>query len=93
MLGKIIKPNERFQAYPEEIPAGFKDLIKCLDDEAVQKLTAAKNVEYHVKEELYECVEKKKGEWWVINGASKKPIHEKFMKHEAAVALQTSLNR
>jgi hypothetical protein len=93
MLGQIIKPNQRFQAYPEEIPAGFRDLIRCLDDEELQKITEAKNAEYHVKEQLYQCIEKKKGEWWVINGASKKPIHEQPMKYETATALQNSLNR
>ncbi len=29
---KIIKPNERFQAYPHEIPAVFRDQIIPLDD-------------------------------------------------------------
>ena len=31
---KIIKPNQRFFAFPEEIPAGFKDTIILLEGQA-----------------------------------------------------------
>lgn len=92
MLGKIIKPNERFQAYPEDIPKAFADLIKCLEDEEVQKLVANKNKEYHVPELLYELKEDESGGWWVVNGASKKPINPKPLTQVAAVTLQNSVN-
>ncbi len=30
--GRIIKPNQTFYAKPEDIPKGFRDLVKPLDD-------------------------------------------------------------
>ena len=39
MFGKIIKPNERFKAFPRDIPENFKDIIVPLEkyDEAQEK--------------------------------------------------------
>lgn len=37
MPGRIIKPNQVFSAYPDEIPPGFRDVVKPVDKSEVFK--------------------------------------------------------
>ena len=41
---KIAKPGERFWAYPEDIPEGFKDTIISLDGEVIVKVGEKKTL-------------------------------------------------
>lgn len=52
--GRIIKPNQFFWAYPEEIPQAFRDSVKPVDDKLVfegksekQEIAQTESVEPH----------------------------------------------
>jgi len=92
LYGKIIKPNQVFSAYPEDIPEAFSDVVKCLDDEEVQRLVLSSDRQYHVKEALYEIHEQAAGRFYVINGSTRKPLHTNPTSKEEAIKLRDSLN-
>jgi len=90
--GRIIKPNERFQACPEDIPEAFKDLLQCIDTPVIQKAAELPKHVYNVKEVIFELLEKEPGKWFVINAASKKALNEVPLTYESAIALQSAVN-
>jgi len=90
--GRIIKPNERFQSYPEDIPEAFKDLLQCIDSPIVQKAAELPKKVYDVKEVIFELLEKESGKWFVVNAASKKALNEVPLTYESAIALQSAVN-
>jgi hypothetical protein len=93
MLGTIIKPGQRFRAYPHEIPEAFRDLVEPLDAEAVIKIEEKIALDEAEVEELYE-IRPAKGVGWfdVVNIASEKPINTKSLRKPDAEELLLSLN-
>lgn len=93
ILGKYVKPGDTFEAYPEQIPEGFKDLIKCISDKATQEQATKSLLKVYSKEFLYEVVaDKSKGWFNVVNSVTQKTINEKTLKQEDAEKLCATLN-
>lgn len=95
--GRIIKPGQVFKAKPEEIPAGFRNLVQLIsDEETVKAVSKAKEVEakkLQEPEDLFVIVpvEGKEGFFNVINSVDKKAINDKPLKEKAAKDLKASL--
>ena len=70
---KIVKPGERFTAYPEEIPVAFRDVIRALDPitEAQDDLNY---VEANVTRPVYilQPIEGDESLFDIVNGSGKK---------------------
>jgi len=90
---RIIKQNQIFEAYKEEIPKAFwKSIIQVGGgDEEVLKLVLGEPKAYHIKEALYEiaCINSK---WFVMNPIFLTPINEEELTEEEAIKLCESLN-
>jgi hypothetical protein len=93
LSGKIIKPGQRFRAYPSEIPEAFRDLVECLDKEEVARIEKEVVLQETKVEELYE-IRPAKGVGWfdVVNIVSEKPINTKSLRKADAEELLQSLN-
>lgn len=102
--GKIVKPNEKFNAYPEEIPKAFYDTIIPIDDnEKVRRAQPPTKDNYTVKQtakyeivSVPELVEDDGASYQtilynVVNTDSKKPINDKPVTYEAAEELLVTL--
>lgn len=88
---RIIKPNETFAAYPEDIPVGFKNLIVCLDTPEIQK-KASIPPPVIPKEALFGMEKNPNGGWDVVNNETLKPMNTEPLKKAAAQELLDSLN-
>jgi hypothetical protein len=102
---QIIKPNEKFSAYPEEISESFKDVIICLEEEAVVEKKQAQapvvklfGVKKRPKTDGDEDPGKdKKGKvksWYnVVNKDNKKVMNPNALTQANAKTLAKSLNK
>ena len=92
LFGRIIKPNETFQAYPEEIPDSFKDCLRCLDEEALKEDIERVEEEVEITP-VYDiiAVEGKPHFFDVINTVSGKAINEAPLKKKEALSLKETL--
>ena len=90
LQGQIIKPNQEFWAFAEDIPAAFMDCIVCLDDSKLQELKVAEKKVAETPEELYTLKKVKKG-WFNVVNAEGKAINEDLLSEEAAKELKTAL--
>jgi hypothetical protein len=83
---KIIKPNQIFLAFPEEIPNGFRDIIKPLEElpeDCDSKIISI--TKYGIK---------RRGAGWfdVVNVETDKPMNEKGLRKEDAEKLLAKLS-
>lgn len=76
---RIIKPNQKFRAYPEEIPTAFKDLVVVVNKDEAE---AAERVEEDPKLEYF--LKDKGGGWYDIVNSSGKVQNEKSLRKEEA---------
>jgi len=97
LSGRIIKPNERFFARPEDIPTGFKRFLQVVSDDVtvatVTKEKAEKTQQLAEPENLFtiEPDEEKEGFYNVVNSVDKKFINDKPLRKKAAENLLESL--
>ena len=83
--GKIIKPNQKFLAYPGDIPPSFMDVVIPLDKKAA-KLVRPKvgPVEYKL--------EPRGGNWFnIVNAKTGKRMNEKGLRRVEALKLVEKL--
>lgn len=95
MFGRIIKPGERFEAYPNEIPEAFRDVIRCLDEEGLKATinNPAAAAPPKPKEKLYKIAPSGVRGWFVvINIKSGKQASPTKLRKEAAMTLADTLN-
>lgn len=88
ILGKIIKPGERFKADPADIPPAFRDL--CLPLEEVKE---KQPVKLDITKSAYKLQQKGTGAWFDVVDANGKVINEKGLKKEIAEKLIIDLSR
>lgn len=83
--GKIIKPNQVFTAALEDIPMGFRDIIKPVSGELPQEVPTRSVTQHEIQS---------KGIGWfnVINSATGKPMNEKGLRKEDAEKLLAELS-
>jgi hypothetical protein len=87
--GKIIKPNQRFRAHPDEISEGFRDVIIPLSELPPSETDKPLDV---IKAE-YELRSRGAGGWFdIVNTATDKPVNDKALKRPAADKLLKELN-
>ena len=92
LFNSLIKPNQVISAYPEDIPARYKDILVCIDSTEMQEWAKKESEKALEKEFLYELVEKTHGWWEVVNRETKKAINEKSLRKADAETLRDSLN-
>ena len=90
---KIAKPNERFWAKPEDIPAGFRDTIVLVDGQKAPKAEKEEKVEkvFGIKKS-----KKKDGDtvlYDVINKKTKKVMSPNPLTKSQAKSLADTLNK
>jgi len=79
--GQIIKPNQKFQAYPGDIPPGFTDVVVPADKHSTEPIRPrVKPVEYKLKP--------RGGNWFDIeNAKTGKCMNEKGLRRVDALKL------
>jgi hypothetical protein len=86
--GRIIKPNQTFYAYPEDIPKGFKDVIRPVDEVAEaeeEPIVDSEPARFEIRH--------KSGPYYdVYNSSIDKKINEKGLKKEDAEELIKELS-
>jgi len=95
IMGRVLKKNDVFDAYPEQIPAAFKKYIVCISDKEVQvKATPAEHEKYISKEDvLYEIRPSLSKDWYnVVNKITGKPLNEKTLRLADAEKLAKAVN-
>ena len=81
--GKIIKPNQRFWAFPEQIPEGVSHVVIPVDpDEPTQKVTPM---------ETTFSIQTGSPGWYNVVDQNGKQINEKQLRQKDAEALVASL--
>lgn len=86
--GRIIKPNEVFRAYPDDIPKGFRDIVVPLDKVPLSKEEEPIDV---VKVD-YELRARGAGGWYdIFNKITDKKVNDRALKRDAAEKLLTEL--
>lgn len=91
---RIIKSGEVFEAYLDEIPEAFQDVIVCLDKSVLQATKDEKELEDSITEQQYEVMAIKGSKGWynVVNLQTGKPINTKKMRKGVAQDTLKSLN-
>jgi len=84
----MIKPNQKFWAYPYELPAGARDVIISLDDGVpLAKLTEAE-VETPPEVESHDYkLDHRGGGWYNVLDSNEKVVNENALKKEEAEEL------
>ena len=77
--GKIIKPNQKFFAYPSQIPANFRDVVTPLEE-----VPDLEKEEVTVEEPEY-SLSSRGGGWFDIVDSNEKVMNEKALKREDAL--------
>ncbi len=92
---RIIKPNQTFEAYPEEISPSFRNLIIPVSaDASFAKSTPREPTPEEVVKEKYTV--KPRGEskvWFDVIDSNGKVLNEKALKKETADQLKADLER
>lgn len=86
---KIIKPNQRFAAKPEEIPEGFRDVVVPADEKASEVLAKAETSKPTQKLEYY--LNLRGGGYYDVLDKNHKRQNEKALRKEAAEELVKKL--
>ena len=88
--GRRIKPGQVFDAYPSEIPEGFRDQVKPLGDKTTEEVFKETGI-IESKEPGFKK-ESKGGGWFdVINLKTGKVLNEKSLREEEADKLVEAL--
>jgi hypothetical protein len=95
--GRIIKPNQTFKAYPDDIPDGFKDVVKALEPLPEESpIETVSNFELEEAEQPSEKATPEGDEWeiepredeedaWnVVSTTSRKPMNERPLSRDEA---------
>lgn len=86
--GRIIKPNQKFKARPDEIPEGFRDVVVPLD-----KTQATEAPLPPIAKPQYSIRQKSPGWYDVVDDNSGKALNEKGLRPEAAKELIAQLQQ
>ena len=78
---RIIKPNQVFKAYEEEIPESFRDVVIPLDD-VVEQVSEKEDASTPQVTDFK--VVHRAGKWYDIESASGKKLNEKALSKEDA---------
>ena len=89
---RIIKPNERFSATVEEIPESFRDLVHCLDAEALKEAEKTTSNLLQGTEKLYKMKKIQGTKTYNVLGPEKKKINQEPLSRKDAMELRDSLN-
>ncbi len=89
LKGRIIKPNEKFQAYEHEIPKSFRDVIIPL--QTIPSTTKSPAPEVKGVDPVYTVKARGKGGWYDVVDANGKVLNEKALKKEVAEKLVQDL--
>lgn len=93
--GRIIKPNQQFRAYPEEIPVGFRDLVQPLEGQIFPQPEApeVEKLSKKAKEEpTYAKRATGQGWWEIYRTDTGKVVSEKKVRESEADDLLEQLN-
>jgi len=91
---RIIKPGQKFEAYPEDIPETARDLVVPADGAvAMWPNERAKVIQEDIKgaKPIYTTRQRDNTEWWDIYDVNGKKINEKGLPKEAAEKLIQNL--
>ena len=88
---RIIKPNEVFDAYPEDIPETFRDMIVPLDGEVKKQQEAVVQVSVPKAEKLEYFTKLRGGGYYNVVDTNGKVMNEKALRKDAAEDLIKSL--
>ena len=80
--GKIVKPNEQFLAYPDEIPAAFRDVLKPV--EPLPSAPAPSSAGSY-------SLRKKSDNWYDIVDDRGKTVNEKPLQQDEATEILEKL--
>ncbi len=87
---KIIKPNERFFAFPHEIPDAFRDTVICLDEQRLNEQEQKARKELEKPEQLFTLKHKGGGRYDIVDEDGK-ALNEKALKKAEAEELLKAL--
>jgi len=73
MKSRIIKPNQKFQAYPHEIPQGFRDNVLPLEDYEEE------HIEITVPAVAYTAKKREGSNWYDVLDGQGKQVNEKAL--------------
>lgn len=80
--GRIIKPNQVFEAYPGDIPPAFSDVIVPVDKDS------GKPVRSKIKPAEYKLKARDSGGWFdIVNAKTGKRMNDKALKRSDALKL------
>lgn len=92
IFGKTYSKNEVLEAYPENIPKGFIDLLVCISSIDEQEDASTKKL-FTTKEDLYAIVPLEGSTLFnVVNDSTGKQLNEKALPKESAEKLRDSVN-
>lgn len=89
--GRIIKPNQIFQAYEWEISLGFTDSIVEVENGQLRPMASKEEVEkegykkpkdLEVKKPEYKAVQRENSAWWDIQDVNGKKVNDKALRTE-----------
>lgn len=90
--GKIVKPRENFRAYPEDIPAAFKDVIVPVEPEELQQaLVKEEKEKTEMNATKYEVKERSPG-WFDVVNSEGKAVNESALRKQEAEELAAVLS-
>lgn len=85
--GRIIKPNQKFWAFPHELPANARDVIISLGTgEPLKKVEKEAPVVEEVKAHEYTLKHRSGGYYWIVD-SNGKVVGEEALKKDEAQAL------
>jgi hypothetical protein len=78
---KIVKPNETFLAFPEDIPEAFKDTVRPVNPEDVaEEQKVLKDVMEATAEGKFSIRRRGASRWFdLVENATEKPLNEKAL--------------
>lgn len=89
---QIIKPGQVFWAFPEEIPAAFRDQVVPVDQTEAKKLEPTPDAEIPAAEPLYTIKARTEGgTWYDIVDGNGKVLNEKALHKDKAEKYLKSL--
>ena len=87
LFGRIIKPNERFFAFTDEIPPSFRSSVVCLDEVKMKQQETQTREKLEKPEELYTLKHKGGGKWDIVDEEGKALNEAPLSKARAAELL------
>lgn len=96
MGNKIIKPGEKFWAFPSEIPKPFRDVVIALDPSNVvfeeeKKKAGEPTKQVEGKKATFTAKQREGSQWWDVFDGQEKKLNEKGLSKEKADKLVEDL--